>query len=229
VTDLDAGLFCRDLDTLGYDYIAAVAYWSREGRPDRMDADRNGVPCETVYPETDVLAFWGEIPPTTTAPNRTVEDVEAYVGAEWTDTTGWPIEWSCRLDHGTDVIAGAVVSCRPAVIGEGEYPVLTALVLDDAGTVAVTEAGLRYLELNPGMIVDEYASGLFCRDLLDATTGLPRWIDDPDRQYFGALLYWHMEDRPDRMDADRNGIPCETLVAPAVVDRVWGGGWVGDE
>ena len=57
---LEAGLFCRDLAGLGYDYSAAVAYWTREGRPDRMDADRNGIPCETVYDSAMVVAFWGD-------------------------------------------------------------------------------------------------------------------------------------------------------------------------
>lgn len=27
VTDLEAGLFCRDLSALGYDYPAAIEYW----------------------------------------------------------------------------------------------------------------------------------------------------------------------------------------------------------
>jgi hypothetical protein len=31
---------------MGYDYTAAVSYWTSEGSPDRMDADRNGIPCE---------------------------------------------------------------------------------------------------------------------------------------------------------------------------------------
>ena len=67
MTDVQAGLFCRDLFALGYDYASAVAYWVREGSPDRMDADRNGIPCETVYPVADVLAFWGDPLPTTTS------------------------------------------------------------------------------------------------------------------------------------------------------------------
>jgi hypothetical protein len=227
VGDVEAGLLCRDLHGLGYDYVAAVAYWSREGRPDRMDADRDGIPCETVYPETEVLAFWGEGPPTTAVVRWSLVDLEAYVGDAWTNAAGWSTEWTCHLDHGIDLIGGAVASCRPVVIGEGEYPVLTALVLNDGGTIAVTEAGLRYLDLNPGVLVDEYGSGMFCRDVLDVDTGLPRWIGDPDLQYFGAVLYWFIEDRPDRMDADRNGIPCETLVTADVVDAVWKGGWIG--
>jgi hypothetical protein len=64
VEQLAAGLFCRDLNAGGYAYDEAVAYWTREGQPDRMDADRNGIPCETVYPRNEVVAFWGEPLPT---------------------------------------------------------------------------------------------------------------------------------------------------------------------
>jgi hypothetical protein len=66
IGSLESGLFCRDLVPLGYGYADAVAYWTREGRPDRMDADRNGIPCETVYDAKDVVAFWGAPLPTTT-------------------------------------------------------------------------------------------------------------------------------------------------------------------
>jgi hypothetical protein len=59
VERIASGLLCRDLYAVGYGYSEAVAYWAREGSPDRMDADRNGIPCETVYLESDVAAFWG--------------------------------------------------------------------------------------------------------------------------------------------------------------------------
>jgi hypothetical protein len=55
------------LHALGYGYVDTVAYWIREGSPDRMDADRNDIPCETVYPHARVVAFWGDPLPTTTA------------------------------------------------------------------------------------------------------------------------------------------------------------------
>jgi hypothetical protein len=66
LASLSAGLFCRDLAAMGYDYTAAVSYWTSEGSPDRMDADRNGIPCETVYSHSDVAALWGDRLPTTT-------------------------------------------------------------------------------------------------------------------------------------------------------------------
>jgi hypothetical protein len=34
-----------------------------------------------------------------------------------------------------------------------------------------------------------------------------------------------MEGQPDRMDADNNETPCETLVNANVVARFWEGGW----
>ena len=58
-TDLGGGLLCRDLKSRGYNYAEAVAYWASEGRPDRMDEDRNGYPCETVYSTAEVVAYWG--------------------------------------------------------------------------------------------------------------------------------------------------------------------------
>lgn len=65
-------LFCRDLlvpppdtapdfyapDENHLDYGLAVWYWLAQGRPDRMDADHNGIPCETVYPKAEIDAFW---------------------------------------------------------------------------------------------------------------------------------------------------------------------------
>jgi hypothetical protein len=73
--DYPKGLMCRDLveppslfppdhylpeyNSLGYGL--AVYYWFTEGRPDRMDADGNGRPCETVYPADEVQAYWESI------------------------------------------------------------------------------------------------------------------------------------------------------------------------
>lgn len=60
VLEQPAGLFCRDLRAIGYSYSAAVDYWRQHGQPDRMDADLDGVPCETVYPVANIDGYWGE-------------------------------------------------------------------------------------------------------------------------------------------------------------------------
>lgn len=51
-----AGLFCRDLKARGYTFNESVRYWFSHGQPDQMDADKNGVPCETVFPVEAVAA-----------------------------------------------------------------------------------------------------------------------------------------------------------------------------
>ena len=53
---LEPGLFCRDLVDRGLGFGAALEYWRSEGLPERMDADRNGVPCETVYAADEIEA-----------------------------------------------------------------------------------------------------------------------------------------------------------------------------
>jgi hypothetical protein len=70
VRGLAAGLFCRDLYARGYSYSAAVDYWRLHGQPNQMDIDRNGVPCETVYPPSDVSDYWGftSLPDTSALP-----------------------------------------------------------------------------------------------------------------------------------------------------------------
>jgi hypothetical protein len=110
---------CRDVNAAGYGFSEALAYWVREGRPTRMDADGNGIPCETVYPSDEV-----------TSALETIAD---------------------------------------------------------------------------------YEPGLYCRDLADRADGFGR-----------ALTYWVLEGAPDRMDADGNGIPCETVYDGFEIDDfVW--------
>lgn len=123
VRSLPVGLFCRDLNAKGYSYVAAIEYWRLHGRPNQMDADRNGIPCETVYPRSDVAAYW----------------------------------------------TGRVVS--------GGVP---------------------------------WVSGLFCRDL--AARGAT---------YAQSVQYWWYYGMPARMDADKNGIPCETVYSATAVNAFW--------
>jgi hypothetical protein len=126
-----AGLFCRDLAARGYSYSASVTYWQGTGQPTQMDADRDGIPCETVYPVSDVISYWG--------------------------TTGRDV--------------------TPEVEVGGIY-------------------GLP--------------SGLMCRDLRN------RGYD-----VYEAIAYYLINASPPNMDADGNGIPCET-VYPDAMDAWYG-------
>ncbi|MGF1646345.1 MAG: hypothetical protein ACFCVF_05435 [Kineosporiaceae bacterium] len=71
--DYPSGMYCRDLrmpppdtgmprpESYHLNYGLVVYYWLTEGRPDRMDADHDGIPCETVYPADEVTAFWDSV------------------------------------------------------------------------------------------------------------------------------------------------------------------------
>ena len=58
VAELPGGLACGDLKGRGIDYAGAVAYYLREGEPERMDTDANGVACEDTYPSGEVSAYF---------------------------------------------------------------------------------------------------------------------------------------------------------------------------
>jgi hypothetical protein len=120
-TGLEAGLLCRDLADMGYGFLTAVPYWLAEGAPNRMDADQNGIPCETVFPE----------------------EYESFLNA----AIGLP-------------------------------------------------------------------SGRRCADLD---------LADDAFDYEIAVAYWMLEGAPDRMDADGNGIPCETVFSRETVDQYLSG------
>lgn len=59
VADLPEGQLCRDLQARGLTAQDAVDYWFLWRQPTAMDADANGVPCETVFPDAAVhLPAW---------------------------------------------------------------------------------------------------------------------------------------------------------------------------
>jgi hypothetical protein len=59
VADLPEGQLCRDLQDRGLTAQDAVDYWFLWQQPTAMDADANGVPCETVFPDAAVhLPAW---------------------------------------------------------------------------------------------------------------------------------------------------------------------------
>ena len=51
ISALPEGLRCADLQSLGLGPKQAVDYWFLWGMPPLMDADANGIPCETVWPD----------------------------------------------------------------------------------------------------------------------------------------------------------------------------------
>lgn len=193
-------------------------------------------PVTTSAPTTTTTS--GPITTTTVAATTTTTQVppldlaiiEARLLTEWPTSvaaTMWsaPDAWSCEYMTSGSIGVDSVAKCVPAPQPEGQFPVLTVLVLDPSGTISVSQAGVVYPVLNADAVVDMLGSGMFCRDIL-GDSRLTQDLSETDMQFFGAVLYWSMEGMPPRMDADENGIPCETLVPADVVRTVWDGAWV---
>jgi ligand-binding sensor domain-containing protein len=92
----DAGLFCRGLQTAGLNLPDAIAYWIVEGAPDRMDADHNGIPCETVYPGDDFAGFFPTVSrwQSFTNGNSIADLAIANDGTVWTVGWGGAVHWN---------------------------------------------------------------------------------------------------------------------------------------
>ena len=60
ISALPDSLRCAELDALGLGPKQAVDYWFLWGAPALMDADSNGIPCETVWPGVAryMPAYW---------------------------------------------------------------------------------------------------------------------------------------------------------------------------
>jgi len=169
---------------------------------------------------------------TTTSPiaaELTVEQVVAWVNASF---AGSPLV----CDETGAVAVGSVLACggpptAPASTSV-DYAGTVIYVLDETGR-AVWTSGTDV----PGPTADllrtyqRVPKGLFCRDLLTPETDAFPFSgnsSNPRLAFFWSLVYWSLEGKPDRMDADRNGIPCETLYEPAVIDDVLAGGPAGE-
>lgn len=53
ISALPDGLRCAELSTLGLGPKRAVDYWFLWGAPAPMDADRNEIPCETIWSDVE--------------------------------------------------------------------------------------------------------------------------------------------------------------------------------
>lgn len=181
---LESGLFCRDLNAKGLSLSDAIGYWLREGRPARMDADGNGLPCETVFDQQDFAGFFA--PVAGEAPGQLCRDLAAS-GYRFPDALAyWFMEGAPdRMDADGNGIPCETVY-DPMEIGSHLWSPSS--------------------ELEPG---------LFCRDFTS----------------FGgfrtAVRYWMQQGMPERMDADGDGIPCETVFDQFDIDdllefdRIW--------
>ena len=129
---------------------------------------------------------------------------------------------------------GGVFACELQPQTEPGFPLETAgvviYVLDTSGWAAWT-AGTDVPDSTEALLAAYQRSpkGLFCRDLLDPdleSHPFAVYGSTPTGGFFWSLVYWSLEGEPDRMDADRNGVPCETLYDTDVIAQVLAGGEV---
>ncbi len=239
-----AGEVCRDVNAAGYGFTDALAYWVREGAPARMDADHNGLPCETVYGWDEILAVMAfdgapyespEPPPGVTIASIAA-DVQRQLQAAWDaepdrpEGVLGPLQVTCE-DSTRLVAMGDVFACAGVPDTEPDFLLDPAgvvfLVLDDDGAVSATWGTdvPDQTEVFRDMY-EEVGTGLLCRDLVESDEAgyFSAYGGTPMGNYFHALLYWFLDGMPDRMDADGDGVPCETVFSQDAIDAVWSGG-----
>jgi len=69
--------------------------------------------------------------------------------------------------------------------------------------------------------------GLSCADLADPNINAGPFSGSgrpPADAFFYSMVYWSLEGRPDRMDLDHNGIPCEALYDAEEIEAILEGG-----
>jgi hypothetical protein len=241
---LPAGKLCRDVNAAGYGFLDALAYWVREGAPARMDADHNGLPCETVYAWGDILAVMAfdgaayespEPPPGVTI-GDIATDVQGRLQAWWDGESDHPegvlgpFRVTCE-DEDARVTEGDVFACAGLPNTAPDFqldPVgIVFLVLDDNGKVSATW-GTDVPDRTEvyGAMFDEVGSGFLCKDLVESDDAgyFTARGGTPMGNYFSALLYWFLDGMPGRMDEDGDGIPCETVFGQDAIETVWSGG-----
>jgi hypothetical protein len=140
-----------------------------------------------------------------------------------------PIQLQC-LDSGR-LSAGDVFACAGIPQTDPDFPLdpvgVVVYVLDDTGAAAWM-SGTDVPDTTAGLEAIHAATpkGMFCRDLIasDQAGWFGASAGTPEFGFFVSLLYWSLEGRPDRMDADGDGIPCETVFDADVIEEVFRGG-----
>jgi hypothetical protein len=148
-------------------------------------------------------------------------DCSLLTGEQASDYRGWE-----RVDVDRDHIVDrdTVLRCGGRTEPAADVGDWYVLVLDDHGTTTRWEIGTGGADLpyaEHGLLCREYMATEDFERAIEHMGGSAPWNDDT-LAYKWALAYWFLEGSPDRMDVDRNGLPCELLFDADVVAEVWG-------
>jgi hypothetical protein len=222
---------------------AGVTIWAVQDDDDAEDTAPTTSTTTSEAPTTTAATSTTTttVPTTTAEPaTTTVAAVAAWIQQQFNDryaqstpavpVTG-PTEIICT-DTGP-IAVGGVFGCHTRTPTEPpnqlEQAGVIVYVLDSTGRAAYNAA--TDIPASTESLMERYQAvphGLYCRDLLDGVSDAYPFSQGRTGHatvaYFWSLVYWSLEGEPDRMDADLNGIPCETLYAPDVVAQVLDGG-----
>ena len=222
-----------------------VTVWAVQDDDEAEDAAPTTTSTPTTSSTTTITTTTTTTTTTTPPPALTLEALsEQMATLAPLDTPSWQCQAAPRLETTTvppvttgPLTAGSLATCIPSTLPtEGEYPGVTVLVLDDAGTYTAALSGVAHLLLWPivtpdgGLAYVDVPPELNCTNLLAPDSPFTERAQadqlTPEQTYFAVVMYYFTQDRSPLMDIDNNGIPCETLIEPSVVDTVWAGGWI---
>jgi hypothetical protein len=176
----------------------------------------------------DAAAFYGwlqyDVPRREPAEAVTVERIVAALEAELEAEALTPREVTLTCDATGPVESGDVFVCAassvpPEPADWGSF-VVAVLGRDRFAVSAATD--------NPGStaeLQERYAaspSGRSCAELRAGAAPFPFDVSTTDEvgAIFWSIVYWNLEGQPARMDADLDGVPCETLYPDGAVASV---------
>lgn len=197
----------------------------------------------SLHVEGFVQLWQGPVPLTSVSPGArsTVEKAVGYVktwlakefaSSKPPEGVLGPGETVCAVSGPIEV--GGVFACslEPNTSPDLQLDVagIVVYVLDAGGRSAWTAGtDAPHSAADLGEALAHAGVDLTCEDLMDldnAQAGpLFGGASRPDDSaYFWSLVYWSLTGQPDRMDADLNGIPCETVHDASIVSQVLEGG-----
>ncbi len=218
--------------------VVAVTIWAiqDDDEPEEPTPSSTTTTTTTTTTEPTTTTTRTTTPTTTPSPALTLEALSDQMATVAPASISAP-PWQCRASTAGPLAAGSIATCIPSPPPtDGEIPNVTVLVLDNAGTYAAAHSGNDHLLLNPGERDRPFPSeppvppGLNCTNLLAPDSAFTQLAQadqlTAEQTYFAVVLYYFTHGRSPLMDIDDNGIPCETLIDPSVVDTVWAGGWI---
>lgn len=191
----------------GLSYFGVLYHWMALGMPMSMDDDRNGWPCETVYPAEAVgvaQAAPMRIGGGTFTDQPTMLDLALHYTGLTTVLAG-DVMLDCAMatggDTGQPAAAGEVISCAVQPVEPMEWGSFDLVALDSSGRYAVA-----FWECCGAEPAGSWPPDATCADYSGDPSGVaPGAGLDYDHTY----VAWAERGSPASWDSDGDGRPCE--------------------